>query len=414
MHTLNQGQQAALSSAIQFLLSADERYMVIKGRAGTGKSTLVEHLVPAITKVAKIVALLLQSQNELPVHLCSTTNKASSVLAEITDTETCTLHSLLGLTVKNDYQTGKTKLIRKSNSAVIENAVIVIDEAYYICPQLLKFLEQGTKNCKIIFIGDPNQCAPVMQTHSPVEDLVCRTEELTQVMRNKGAITLLGEHWREVVRTGIFTPFTVNDPNVLYLKGNDFRDQIDLHYSMQNTDENTNKIICWTNNQSVQYSDYVRSFKGLPHSFVEGEYLQINNSLPKKGFATDSIIRIKQFYGTAKYHGISGRYASLYKGEDLFIPDSAVEYSNHLKSLAKAKDWRAYYEIYESVPDLRPIHSCTVHKSQGSTYENVFIDLNDIGTCHIASDVARMMNVAVTRPTSKIIFRGNLPAKYGG
>lgn len=414
MHTLNQGQQAALSSAIQFLLSADERYMVIKGRAGTGKSTLVEHLVPAINKVAKVVALLLQSETELPVHLCSTTNKASSVLASITNEETSTLHTLLGLTVKNDYQTGKSKLIRKGNSTVIENALIVIDEAYYICPQLLEFVEKGTKNCKIIFIGDPNQCAPVMQTHSPVEDLKCRTEELTQVMRNKGAITLLGEHWREVVRTGVFTPFTVNDPNVLYLKGTAFRDQIDLHYSMKNTDENTNKIICWTNNQSVKYSDYVRGFKGLPSNFVEGEYLQINNSLPKKGFATDSIIRIKQFYGAAKYHGIAGRYASLYKGEDLFIPDSAVDYSNHLKGLARAKDWRAYYEIYESVPDLRPIHSCTVHKSQGSTYENVFIDLNDIGTCNIASDVARMMNVAVTRPTSKIIFRGNLPAKYGG
>lgn len=414
MHTLNQGQQAALSSAIQFLLSADERYMVIKGRAGTGKSTLVEHLVPAINKVAKVVALLLKADNELPVYLCSTTNKASSVLADITDTETSTLHSLLGLTVKNDYQTGKSKLIRKGNSEVIQNSLIVVDEAYYICPQLLQFLEQGTKNCKIIFIGDPNQCAPVMQTHSPVEDLICRTEELTQVMRNKGAITLLGEHWREVVRTGVFSPIVVNDPNVLYLTGNDFRDQIDFYYSLPNTDENTNKIICWTNNQSIKYSDYVRNSKGLPASYTEGEYLHINNSLPKKGFATDSIIRIKQFHSSAKYHGIPGKYASLYKGEDLFIPDSAVEYSNHLKQLAKAKDWRSYYEIYENVPDLRSIHSCTVHKAQGSTYENVFIDLNDIGSCNTPSDVARMMNVAVTRPTSKIIFRGNLPAKYGG
>jgi exodeoxyribonuclease V len=411
---LNQGQQAALNSAIKFLLSADERYMIIKGRAGTGKSTLVEHLVPAIHKVAKVVALLLQAENDLIVHLATTTNKASKVLADITGEETCTIHTLLGLIVKNDYSTGKSKLIRKGDSQVIKNALILIDEAYFICPQLLEFIEKGTHNCKIIFIGDPNQCAPVMQTHSPIEDLQCRTEELTQVMRNKGAITLLGEHWREVVRTGIFTPFTVNDPSVMYLGGADFQDEIDKHYSNTNMDENTNKIICWTNSQSVRYSDYVRKFKGMPSEFIEGEYLQINNSLPKKGFPTDSIIRIKQLHGSANFLGIPGKFATLYKGEDLYIPNSSVQYSNRLKELARNKEWRSYYEIYETIPDLRSIHSCTVHKAQGSTYENAFIDLNDIGSCNIASDVARMLNVAVTRPTTKIIFRGKLPTKYGG
>jgi energy-coupling factor transporter ATP-binding protein EcfA2 len=414
MHPLNQGQQAALDSVIQFLLSPTERQMVIKGRAGTGKSTLVEHMIPAIHKVQKVISLLLKSQEDLQVHLCSTTNPAAKLLATITKEDVCTIHSLLGLTVKNNFQTGESKLIRRNTSEVIENALIVIDEAFSICPVLNTYIDQCTKNCKIIYIGDPYQCAPVRQTHSPIEDLQCRTEELTQVMRNKGAITLLSEHWRQVVQTGLFSPFQVNDPNVLYLKGNDFKDQIDLHYSMPNTTDKTNKIICWTNDQSTAYSNYVREFKGMPPTFQEDEYLQINNSLIKKGYTTDSIIRIKSLGKPTNLIGIDGRFARLYDGEDLFIPNSSKEYWNVLNEFKQKKSWREFYEIYESIPDLRSVHSCTVHKSQGSTYENVFIDLNDIGRCNIPSDVARIMHVAVSRPTNKIIFRGNLPAKYGG
>lgn len=414
MHPLNQGQQIALSSVIQFMLSPTEREMVIQGKAGTGKSTLVQHMMPEIRKIQKVISILLQSKDDLEIYLCSTTNPAAKLLADITLEETTTIHSLLGLTVKNDFKTGETKLIRRSGSDVIENALIIIDEAFSICHVLDKFIYECTKNCKILYIGDPYQCAPVKQTHSPIQDKTCRTVELTEVMRNKGAITLLSEHWREVVKTGVFTPFTVNDPNVIYERGIGFKDQIDLHYSPVDLGRNTNKIVCWTNNKSVEYSTYVRQFRGLPDLFQEDEYLQINNSLIKKGFATDSIIRIREFHGSAKYEGISGRYASLYEGEDLFIPDSSLQYWTVLNQLKQQKNWVTYYSIYESIPDLRSIHSCTVHKSQGSTYENVFIDLADIGRCNIASDVARMMHVAVSRPSSKIIFRGNLPEKYGG
>lgn len=415
MITLNQGQQDALSSAMKFLLSPGERHMVIKGRAGTGKSTLVETLVPAIEKHAKVVALLLQQSEALPIYLTATTNKAAKVLSDITNCETTTIHSLLGLMVRSDWSTGETKLTRRADSQVIENAVILIDEAFYIDPQLQQYIEQGTKNCKIIFIGDPYQCAPIRQTHSPIQDLTCRTEELTQVMRNKGALTLLGEHWRDVVISGQFSRFTLPDSNIIFTQSAaEFQHHIDSEFSNNTADENKNKILAWTNNQSAQYSHHVRMLRGLPNEFTEGEYLQINSGLPKKKMPTDTIIRIKKFYAAGTIHGIQGRHAELYRGEDLFIPNSAKDYQDKLKEYKANKNWKSFFEVQETIPDLRAIHSCTVHKGQGSTYENVFIDLPDIGACNIASDVARMMHVAVTRASSKVIFRGKLPDKYGG
>ncbi len=414
MITLNQGQQKALSSAVQFLLSPTETEMVIKGRPGTGKSTLVKELIPTIEGVAKTVAMLLQQDGVLPIYLTATTNKAAKVLAEVTGRPAETIHTLIGLTVKQDFKTGGSKLVRKGNGIVLENAVVVLDEAFYADKILKSYIDKSTKKCKIIYIGDSDQCAPVMQTHSPISDLQCRTEELTQVMRNKGAISILSEHWRNIVNTGVFTPLVINDPSIVYTNGTGFQQEIANAYMQPGIDENTNKILCWTNNQSINYSNHVRKLHGFTDNFSEGEYLVINNSLSKSGYPTDSIIRIKQFNCEAVIHGIKGRNATLYDGNDLFIPYSSMNVKQQLDFFAKHKQWTEHYDIKDRVPDLRSVHSCTIHKAQGSTYKNVFIDLNDIGECKIASDVARMMHVAVSRPTDKIVFRGKLPDKYGG
>lgn len=414
MLQLNQGQQDAIASVCSFLLDPREREMVIKGRAGTGKSTLVQALVPQIKAVIKTVSILLRSSTESELHLCATTNKAAKVLADITKEDTSTIHVLLGLTIKNDYKNGGTKLIRRGDAKVIEDSIIIIDEAFYIDNVLADYIKKTTKNCKIIYIGDPYQCAPVMQTHSPVEDIQCREFELTQVMRNKGAIGVLAEHWRNTVVTGVFSPIVVNDPAIVYADGKEFRNQIDLHFGQQGIVDTTNKIVCWTNDKSTTYSEYVRELLGKPTEFTDGEYLLINNSLAKQGYPTDSVIQIKEFEYADTYFGVNGRWAKLMDGNRLFIPNSNQEYKQQLKHLASIKSWSVYYELVEKIPDLRPVHSCTIHKAQGSTYETVFIDLNDIGRCNIASDVARMMYVATSRPTSKIVFRGGLPSKYGG
>jgi hypothetical protein len=408
---LNDGQQLALNSAMEFLGSPSERYMVIKGRAGTGKSTLTDELVTAIGKYSKVLKMILKQDDEVPLHLSATTNKAAKVLSEMAALPATTIHSLLGLTMRVNWQTGESILIRKSNSKIVENCVIIIDEAFWICPQLLSYLEKGTLNCKIIFIGDPYQCAPVRQKYSPIQNFTCRTE----VMRNNGVIQQLGEHWRNAVMTETFKPFAINSPDVIWTTGNEFQYLIDKEYADVDAPESRNKILAWTNKRVVDYCSHVRNLRGLPDTYVEGEYVQINNSLAKQGFATDSIVRIKKFIDSTSLFDVKGRYAELYScSTPLFIPDSADDYTNVLKQHKAVKDWKTFYEMQDTIPELRSVHSCTVHKSQGSTYDNVFIDLPDIARCNIASDVARIMHVAVTRAKHKVIFRGNLPEKYGG
>jgi exodeoxyribonuclease V len=62
-----------------------------------------------------------------------------------------------------------------------------------------------------------------------------------------------------------------------------------------------------------------------------------------------------------------------------------------------------------SFVDLRPIHASTVHKSQGSTYRQVFVDLSDIGRNTRRDVLLRLLYVALTRARGDVVVTGKLP-----
>jgi ATP-dependent exoDNAse (exonuclease V) alpha subunit len=85
-----------------------------------------------------------------------------------------------------------------------------------------------------------------------------------------------------------------------------------------------------------------------------------------------------------------------------------------LKYYRRKKEWHKYFSLKNTIPDLRQRDAATVHKSQGSTYDTVFVDLTNISTCHNPIAAARMLYVAFTRARSRICLYGNLASKYGG
>ena len=89
------------------------------------------------------------------------------------------------------------------------------------------------------------------------------------------------------------------------------------------------------------------------------------------------------------------------------------KYTENLKSLAKiAKDeknpterkkkWREYFNFKNNVLDIRDIYASTVHSAQGSTYNNVYIDLKDLFICTKKEELARLLYVAVSRAKNNI------------
>jgi hypothetical protein len=66
--------------------------------------------------------------------------------------------------------------------------------------------------------------------------------------------------------------------------------------------------------------------------------------------------------------------------------------------------WFDFYRLQKYFADLRPGYCLTVHKSQGSTYNNVFIDVNDIVSNPDHEETLRCLYVAVSRASENVVI----------
>ena len=167
--TLTKDQQSAMDAFIQFLTDPIETVFVLSGYSGTGKSSLVKVLLDKLPSITKTIKLVDPKYKNYEVELTATTNKAAESLSYLTGAGVRTIHSYLGLRVETDHKNKVTKLV-PSKLDPKTNTLIFIDEASYIDNELLGLIFKLTKDCKIVFMGDPAQLTPVKSKGTPVFD----------------------------------------------------------------------------------------------------------------------------------------------------------------------------------------------------------------------------------------------------
>lgn len=419
---LTNDQQAASAAFTHFMIT-DEKEMVLSGGAGVGKTTLLKHLMQL-----KDPALICKLAGIEPIdewHLTATTNKAAEVLANSTNFPTSTIHSFLNLVVFNDFETGKTKIKKTKKFGIKKNALIVVDEASMIDWQLRKIIDEATVNCKILYVGDHCQLAPVGEETSSVFVDVPNRSYLNQIIRSQGCppITKLALQLRETVETGVFKPIEEVPGAIEFLDPAQAEAKI-LEYFVQQPQLGAEaRILAFTNNKVVGFNNYIRQARGLPEELVVGDTVIACNAAYLDG--SNQRLRIEQEVDVL-HVPTSTRMFPLNGVKDFEVRDIettagriTVPVNRHhwqalIKHFKKMADWMTFYALQEQIADVRPREACTVHKSQGSTYRVAFVDLGDIGTCRISSQTARMLYVACSRPTDRIYFIGNLPPKYRG
>lgn len=414
---LSTDQQAAASAFIAFLLDETKHEILLIGNAGTGKSFLTKYLVKLARNNASLLKLIGSTDSELNIKFTASTNKAAVVLADKVGEEAGTIHSLLGLKVLNDFKTGQTKLQKTQNTQVVKNTLLIIDEASMIDSTLLKIIREQTMHCKILYIGDSAQLAPIFETASPVFTSVKDKLELTTIQRQQqhNPIIQLSQQLRDTVFSDSFSEILPNGLQIQHLDGEDFRAEINLAFT-HNYSVDSAKILAWTNTKVLQYNEYVHQLiKGTVDISV-GDTLVTNNPIlgndGRTVHSTDSFITVRSVRPAIE-KGIAGNWITNRESStEVFVANNLNEVTALLKSLAKPDSWVTYFAYKEFFADLRNIYSSTVHKSQGSTYGTVFIDLTDIGSNHKSNEVARLLYVAITRASEKVIFYGQLPNKY--
>lgn len=422
---LNAGQQAAADGFFQFLFTP-EKELNISGPGGVGKTFTMGHLIDEIMPNYHSTCQLMNIKPDYhEVVMTAMTNKAAEVLANATGRPSQTIHSFLNLTVKDDYKTGRSNLEKNRNWYVHQNKIIFVDEASMIDQPLLNLLREGTHNCKIVFVGDHCQLAPIMEPISPIYRENLPFFELTQPMRNNNqpALMDLCAQLRHTVETGDFYPIQQHPGVIDFVTDEDMAELLHNHF-MQETNS---RILAYTNARVMEYNDYIRSERQLTDTYTIGERLINNNAIQLR----DGMISVEEevtinrldahitdieieedVHLAVRYADLVNKFGGLYA--NMPLPEDRDHYNQLLKYYSKAKNWNRYFHLKNVYPDLRPRDAATVHKAQGSTYETAFVDLGNLSTCHNPNLAARLLYVAVTRARSRIVFYGDLVKKYGG
>ena len=411
-------QQISIDTFIDFLADEKNKYMIIQGAAGSGKTTLIKHLVTVTEKHRQMCSLILKQKAGFSLLLAATTNPAAAVLQKITGTETVTVHSLLGLKMAPNFGTGKHDITLKRGAAKIHDSVIIIDEASMISGDLLSFIDSRTVNCKILLIGDQYQLAPVDEKITVLETLTVPKTTMNKVLRHSGIILQVATLFRDTVATGVFHSIPTDQPGLQTVDGPSFQQMVDKAFTTKNYTPQDCRILSWTNNRVLAYNSHVRKIRGQPDNLQVGETVFTNKPIMGRGnyIPIDTPVEITGA-GTEflwEDTNIPGRQYEINRISSNFLPNNPEDEKRYLNTLAKKKEWKKYFSIKEDWLDLRSPYASTVHKAQGSNYKTVFIDLVDIGKCFIASDVARMLYVAISRATEKVVFYGKLPYRYSG
>lgn len=422
---LTKDQEQAKQALLAFLLGNNKEFQLI-GEGGTGKSYLISWFnkegYQSYLEACNMFSIKPMFNK---IIVCATTNKAAEVLASQIHMEVNTIHHVLKLKVDFNYKTGVSKLKKYKPDYIITNTVIFIDEASMIDKELYDYINNTTYNCKIVYVGDNCQLKPVANNFS-VFSLPIPSVKLNQQVRftgNQGIINL-AQHLRNTVLTHNFTSLLADGQQVVYLDNNNFKQKVCETFKDLNPSA---RIVTYTNEKSKKYNDFIRhEVRSLKDKFTEGEHLISANVLEDEdnkkvlGIEDEVVIyRVMRFVKANNdipfdhYHMYidTNNYGYLYL---VRVPADTAQYNAVLKDCAKRKDWYRWYYYTHKFADLRPRDSCTIHKVQGTTIDDVFVDLTDIGKCTVPDTAARLLYVACTRARKHVYLCGKLPKKYGG
>lgn len=409
---LSEDQQKALTAFNEFILDPVDTVFVLRGFAGCGKSTLVRVILDQLPRVLKAARLIQLPVADYNVELTATTNKAAEALAGITGSTVATVHSKLNIRVSTDYRTGEAELKIARNAGKLMHTILVVDEASFIDRALLQMIFQQVENCKIIFIGDPAQLSPVKSNSTPVFDAPFRGAELREVMRQAAGnpIIDLATKFRQTVETGEFFSFSPDGYHIQHLPRAKFEELVLAEFTRPDWRYHDSKVLAWTNKTVVGYNHAIAArAKGNPELQV-GDYAVCNSYVRNQqgSIKTDALVFISQLFKKETRHGVYGRYVELNYGLTFFCPDNFADRAAAHKLAISEERFSNAQEISESWIDLRAAYACTINKSQGSTYDKVFIDLDDIRKCNSGEQIARMLYVAVSRARFHVYFTGDL------
>lgn len=436
-----------LSTFEKFMLDHEAEAMYITGVAGTGKTTSLREVLEYCIA------------NKLVAVTTAYTHKAVNVLADKLPQEAviCTLHSYLkkrpsinDKALKREHVDINTQLgLPEHIDVLLVDEFSMIGEKDYMSIVDLLWDENGKVKTKVVFIGDPNQLPPVkdMQTIVPGGDYWVK---LTKIHRQADDSPLVDT----LIKLNSYIDGAI--PEALE-EHEAFERGFDLPslYEQYATEKPlASKIILAYTNAQVQALNAQIQGRAEPHpndKLFSPTLKKYYTMCSKTNYAIEGFIetiRGDMLEAESKYKTLEvlermggidfytledeeGNFTSRavvfghgnYQERRQELGDAAVkankaiekkfkvdskEWSKenwpHELAKARAKAWREYMAFKDCVICLDFPYAMTVHKSQGSTYDYIFLDIEDLGRCADKDYTMylRLLYVALSRASLKV------------
>ena len=409
--------------------SKENRMFSIEGSAGMGKSVLTSFIVKSLV-------------DDYKIHVSTPTHKSLGVLNDMLkkndlrgQIDTTTIHSYLKLSPKEDYENGQLILEIIPDSKVKKVDVLLIDEASMVGKSLYNFIDdamnRGLVKC-IIWVSDKHQLDPVLDEINPIYNKDIHKYQLTKIIRQAegNPIITLANKFRKCIEHKIYPE---NDTIIksiedmrckeieIYNNDNDFMNR----YFNSEYKAVENLIVSYTNKYTNNLNKMIRNIL-IPDSdtYVLDEHLIFNTVHTKNkevihnNNETIKIKKIQKNYSDIykmvywDIEDYEGRYFKAVDINDWHIFDTEIQ--KLANAAMKEKDrnakriiWSEYFDLKNEYQKVSYTYACTVHKSQGSSVNEIFINLRELLRMRNTIndiDFLKLLYVAVTRTKFNAIF----------
>ena len=445
-------QEVVLKELSEFILdSSPNALYVLRGYAGTGKTTIVSTMVTNLWKIKKSAVLL------------APTGRAAKVISNYSHKEAFTIHKKIYFPKKS--KNGGITFVLQPNKH--KDTIFIVDEASMIpdTPGDSKLFENGSllddlmqyvysgHRCKLLLIGDTAQLPPVKLDLSPALEAsklamtynkAVTENELNQVVRQEEGSGILEN------ATALRTQLQQGKLDNFRFKTNGFNDIIRLidgeeimnaiNESYTSLEKEDVAIIVRSNKRANLYNQSIRQrILFNDNELTTGDYLMVvkNNYFwikpnSEAGFiANGDIIQVLEIFKIEELYGfrfaqvkikmvdyprmrpfetvllldtISAETPSLsYDDSNRLYTEVVKDYENetsNYRKFLKVKNNKHFNAL-----QVKFSYAITCHKSQGGQWNTVFVEQPYLPN-GIDRDYLRWLYTAVTRATTKLYLIG--------
>jgi exodeoxyribonuclease-5 len=460
---LTADQQAAAAAFADWLAApADGTPFTLSGYAGTGKTFLSTRFLVQVEATGLCWTVVAPTHKAVGV--------LRSQLAQVGLSPTwfpSTIHRLLRLKLRRQGDLERCEETEQTALALEHLGLVLVDEASMVDSSLLEIALRCAHpfRTRLVFVGDPAQLPPVGEPQSPVFSLgrACRAE-LRQVVRHQGPVLRLASGIRQQTlpcrRPPPLAPIRSAAGQVALLERGAWLEaaQAALRRSAETDNPDLARILCYTNRSLEQlvpiarralHGEMADQLPVLPGEVLitrtavmapacrEGEEaaeepdmllgsnreLVVRDVIPERCDLAD--------FGVAEAPVIDTLTARVEAGESQLslrlLPPLGTAARSALEAVLarlrqQARDagkqegrslWRHFFLVRDAFASLGPAAVLTVHRSQGSTFAEVYV----AGDVFWPSDPVlrrQLVYVAVSRASQAVTIQTGPPAAGPG